>query len=59
MFWPNQPSSDVQVIVMKDSAAHCNAVQQERPLSQQPVHLKMASYAKTYSDNKEKMTREH
>jgi hypothetical protein len=26
MFRPNQPSSGVQVVVMKDSAAQCNAV---------------------------------
>jgi hypothetical protein len=26
MFWPNRPSSGVQVVVMKESAAHCNAV---------------------------------
>jgi hypothetical protein len=26
MFHPNWPSSDVQVAVAKDSAAHCNAV---------------------------------
>jgi hypothetical protein len=26
MFWPNQPFSDVQVVVVKESAAHCEAV---------------------------------
>jgi hypothetical protein len=26
MFRPNWPSSDVQVVVVKDYAAHCNAV---------------------------------
>jgi hypothetical protein len=26
MFLPNQPSSGVQVVVMKESAAHCIAV---------------------------------
>jgi hypothetical protein len=26
MFRPNWPSSDVQVVVVKDSVAHCNAV---------------------------------
>jgi hypothetical protein len=26
MFQPNWPSSGVQVVVMKESAAHCNAV---------------------------------
>jgi hypothetical protein len=26
MFRPNWPSSGVQVVVVKDSAAHCNAV---------------------------------
>jgi hypothetical protein len=26
MFEPNWPSSDVQVVMVKDSAAHCNAV---------------------------------
>jgi hypothetical protein len=26
MFRPNWPSADVQVAVVKDSAAHCNAV---------------------------------
>jgi hypothetical protein len=26
MFWPNWPSSGVQVVMVKDSAAHCNAV---------------------------------
>jgi hypothetical protein len=26
MFRPNRPSSGVQVVVMKESAAHCNAV---------------------------------
>jgi hypothetical protein len=26
MFQPNQPSSGVQVVMMKVSAAHCNAV---------------------------------
>jgi hypothetical protein len=24
MFWPNWPSSGVQVVMVKDSAAHCN-----------------------------------
>jgi hypothetical protein len=26
MFWPNQPSSGVQVFVIKESVVHCNAV---------------------------------
>ncbi|PNF19405.1 hypothetical protein B7P43_G03640 [Cryptotermes secundus] len=26
MFWPNQPSSGVQVVMIAESAAHCNAV---------------------------------
>jgi hypothetical protein len=26
MFWPNWPSSGVQVVMVKDSAVHCNAV---------------------------------
>jgi hypothetical protein len=26
MFWPNWPSSGVQVVMVKDFAAHCNAV---------------------------------
>jgi hypothetical protein len=26
MFWPNWPSSGVQVVIVKNSAAHCNAV---------------------------------
>jgi hypothetical protein len=25
-FWPNWPSSGVQVVMVKDSAAHCNVV---------------------------------
>jgi hypothetical protein len=26
MLWPNWPSSGVQVVMVKDSSAHCNAV---------------------------------
>jgi hypothetical protein len=26
MFWPNWPPSDVQVVMVKDPASHCNAV---------------------------------
>jgi hypothetical protein len=26
MFWPNWPSSDVQVVMVKHSAGHCNAI---------------------------------
>jgi hypothetical protein len=47
MFWPDWPSSDVQVIVIKDSAAHIRKAEQyysrqKSPSPQQLVHLMMA-----------------
>jgi hypothetical protein len=49
MFWLNRPSSDVQVVVMKESADHRNA-EQQIPSSQKPLRLMMAGWAETCSD---------
>jgi hypothetical protein len=47
MFWPDWPSSGVQVVVMKDFAVHKKVEQhyseQQSPSSQQLVQLLMAS----------------
>jgi hypothetical protein len=56
MSWPNRPSSGVQVVEIKESAARCNAV---LLFVQQPVYLMMADKAETCSDNEEKIKREY
>lgn len=55
MFQPNQPSAGVQVVVMKESAAHCSAVLLFL-CEQQSLSLQQA---KTCSDNKGKMARKY